>query len=115
MSNKRQEDISGYPKLGQMFHWVDRPGNATKLVRILIGLCIVVFLLNFTYSGKGHYSAENIPGFYAAYGFIAFTFIIFAAKALRTLIKRPENYYGKKVVDAEEYPDAELEKIDHVD
>jgi len=39
-----------------------------------------------------------------------FTALILVAKALRLLIKRPENYYGDKAVDGEEYPTDQLEQ-----
>ena len=32
------------------------------------------------------------------------------AKALRFIIKRPENYYGDKSVDSEDYPADQLEQ-----
>ena len=104
-----------YPALGRWMMWVEKPGSLKKIIRALIAVCVLCILLNFTYSGKGHYSAESIPGFYALYGFVAFTFIIFVAKFLRTIIMRPEDYYGKKAIDTEEWPEAELERKDHVD
>jgi len=48
------------------------------------------------------------------YGFIGFTGLILAAKTLRILIQRPENYYKEKAVDSEEYPEDQLERDDHV-
>jgi hypothetical protein len=37
------------------------------------------------------------------------------AKGLRVLIKRPEDYYGNKAVDTEEYPEDQLDKREHTD
>ena len=48
-------------------------------------------------------------GFYGIYGFIMFTVIIFASKALRLLAMRSEKFYGSKAVDSEEYPNEELD------
>ena len=42
-----------------------------------------------------------------------FTALILAAKTLRIFIKRPENYYSKAAVDSEDYPAAQLEKVDN--
>ena len=110
---KINDDPRDYPALGRWMTWVDRPGSAKKLIWLLAIFCGATILANLTYSNKGHYSAENILGFYAVYGFVAFSFIIFAAKALRELIKRPEDYYGKRAIDREEYPEDQLERKDH--
>jgi hypothetical protein len=42
-----------------------------------------------------------------------FTALILAAKTLRIFIKRPENYYGDKAIDIEDYPADQLEKVDN--
>jgi hypothetical protein len=39
-----------------------------------------------------------------------FTVLIFVAKFLRLIIKRPENYYGDKAIDQEDYPASQLEQ-----
>ena len=38
-----------------------------------------------------------------------------AAKMLRVLIKRPEDYYAPNAIDTEEYPEEELQKQEHGD
>ena len=82
-------------------------------VGALVVLCGVLFVADFTYHKHGHFAVENVPGFYAICGFIMFTALILAAKTLRIFTKRPENYYGKAAVDSEDYPAAQLEKVDH--
>jgi hypothetical protein len=39
-----------------------------------------------------------------------FTALILVAKILRLIIKRPENYYGDKSIDQENYPANQLEQ-----
>jgi len=39
-----------------------------------------------------------------------FTALILVAKVLILLIKRPENYYGSKAIDNEDYPTDQLEQ-----
>lgn len=93
--------------------WVDKPGSAMKIVWALAVACLLLFLADFTYEKHGHFDVENLPGFFAGYGFIMFTGLILAAKGLRVLIKRREDFYGDKAVDREDYPEAELGKVDH--
>ncbi len=113
MAKKPKENPEDFPFLGRMFMWVEKPGSVKILTNSLIAFCVIAVLANFTFSKKGHFGVESVPGFYALYGFVAFTFIIFVAKALRTVIMRDESYYGEKAIDTEEYPPEELEKINH--
>jgi hypothetical protein len=41
----------------------------------------------------GEFAWEDVPEFYAAYGFVSCVLLIFIAKILRRWIKRDENYY----------------------
>lgn len=112
MSNHKETPDS-YPALGRMLLWVDKPGSATKIFWALAVVCGLLFLVDFTYEKHGHFDVENLPGFFGIYGFVMFTGLILAAKGLRTLIKRDEDFYGDKAVDREEYPEAGLGKVDH--
>ena len=108
-----KDDPSKFPSLGRALLWVDRPGSANKLFWGLAILCGLLFLADFTYHKHGHFEVENLPGFYGIYGFVMFTGLILAAKALRVLIKRPEDFYGDKAVDSEDYPEDQLERIEN--
>ena len=109
-TNDTPED---YPALGRALTWVDRPGSANKIFWALAVVCALLFLADFTYDKYGHFDVEKIPGFYGAFGFVMFTCLILLAKGLRVLIKRPEDYYGSKAIDQEEYPEDQLERVDH--
>ena len=113
MTDTSKDDPKTYPALGRALMWVDRPGNPTKIFYALIVLCIFLFLLDFTYTKHEKVAIADLPGFYGIFGFVMFTALILAAKALRTIIKRPEDFYGDKAVDTEEYPEDQLEKVDH--
>lgn len=106
-------DPSKLPAIGRALLWVDKPGSANKIFWALAAICVGLVLYGFTYEAHGHFDMENISGFYGLFGFVAFSIVIFGAKALRVLIKRPEDYYGDHAVDAEDYPRAGLEKRDH--
>ncbi len=115
MAHKPKDDPATYPALGRMMTWVDKKGSDKKIVWALVIACLIVFLLDFTYEKHGHFQAEYIYGFYAFYGFVMFTGLIFVAKALRYFIKRPEDYYGDKAIDTEEYPADQLDIREHTD
>ena len=110
MDLNRSNETSKFSPLGKTLSWFTKTKNANKLFLGLALLCFALFLVDFTYQKHGHFHIEEIPGFYGAYGFFMFTALILVAKALRLLIKRPENYYGDKAVDGEEYPTDQLEQ-----
>ncbi len=113
MAQEHHTDPDKLPTLGRLLLWVDRPGSANKLFWGLGGACVLLFLLDFTYSKHPHFEMEKIPGAYGIYGFVCFTFIVLAAKAWREVIKRPEDYYGDKAIDREDYPEDQIDKVNH--
>ena len=111
--SKQNDNPANYPLLGRMMLWVDKPGSANKIFWGLTVACVLLFLADFTYEKHGHFQIEDIPGFYGIFGFVMFTALILAAKGLRILIKRPEDYYGDKAVDVEDYPEDQLDRVEH--
>ena len=67
--------------------WLDDPANIDRLVYGLGALSAVFVLLDLM---TGH---ERLFGFYAWFGFIACVGLVLAAKVLRMLLMRPEDYY----------------------
>jgi len=43
----------------------------------------------------GPFAIEYIWGFYALYGFVGCVFLVLAAKLMRVILMRPEDYYDK--------------------
>jgi hypothetical protein len=112
----KNEDVSGFSALGLLYSWVDRPGSVNKLTAVLAVLCLLSVVADFTYEKYGHFAEESTIGFYAIYGFISFTLLIFVARGLRVLMMRPENFYGDKAVDAEtQYPADQIDMKGHDD
>ena len=84
--------------------WIARPENTDK---VFYGLCIIATLLVLTDLGyilyersmgndghlKGHFGFEDITGFHAAYGFMAFVVVVLSGTKLRTYLMRPLDYY----------------------
>ena len=76
-------------------YWLDRPENVRKLYLGLwvFGLAWVIPDL-FLHKHEDVEFAATI-GFYAAYGFVACVALVLAAKGLRRLLMRPEDYYDR--------------------
>ena len=110
MNLKKPEDMNNHSSLGVKLSWFTTPKNSNKIFLGLALFCLILFLADFGYHKYGHFFIEEIPGFYGAYGFVMFTVLIFVAKFLRLIIKRPENYYGEKAIDQEDYPASQLEQ-----
>ena len=110
MDLNKPDNPNEFSWLGKKLFWFTKTKHANKIFLGLALLCFVLFLADFTYNKHGHFHIEEIPGFYGAYGFFMFTALILVAKALRLLIKRPENYYGDKAIDGEDYPADQLEQ-----
>jgi hypothetical protein len=82
-------------------HWLDEPRNVTRIVyglTVLSGLALVADLF---YVKHPHFGVESWPGFYAMYGFIGSVALVLAAKQLRRLLRRSENYYERRDRDAD--------------
>jgi hypothetical protein len=75
--------------------WADKPGNKKRIRWTLYVICAVLVVADFF--AHRHISAaiEQVPAFYALYGFVALVGVVLAAKALRLFVKRDEEYYDQ--------------------
>ena len=79
--------------------WLARPGSVDVLFRLLLAACAVLLLadvldlLGIGYHKHVHYSVENVAGFYAIFGFAAYSFIVGAGWIWRRIVMRDEDYY----------------------
>ena len=79
--------------------WLDKPGSTNVLYRILLAsfaillLADVLDMLGIGYHKHAHYSIENVGGFYAVFGFAAYSFIVGAGWIWRRIVRRDEDYY----------------------
>jgi len=117
MKRDSHNDIpdSSLSPLAQRFLWVESPAAVRRAVLILAALCALLFVADFIIHRHSYAPYEHVPGFYALTGFLAFSFVIFTATALRWIIRRNETYYAPHAVDAESYPDEGLERKQHLD
>ena len=74
-------------------HWLDRPVNVNRIIYGLFTACVLFGLLDIVLPRKSAFAFESWPGFYAWFGFAACVGLVMAAKLLRHLLMRPEDYY----------------------
>ena len=75
-----------------------RPGIAAPdrvrfLVRVMAVACAMLFLADALYQKHGHFPAEYLFGFYGLVGFTVCVALVLAAKWMRTVVMRKEDYY----------------------
>ncbi|TWU37807.1 hypothetical protein Q31b_45960 [Novipirellula aureliae] len=77
--------------------WFERPSNINKMVIALVVVCVLLVLADFFYTNPHpHFPAwENVIGFQAWFGFIAFVVVVFLGRLLRIFVSRPEDYYDR--------------------
>ena len=72
-----------------------------RMVILLVYLsCIGLFVADFMIHKHPHFHLENLPGFYAVFGFVAFIAIVWGGVQLRKLVSRDEDYYDRETNDA---------------
>ena len=58
-------------------------------------ICFLLVIADFIFHRHIGLEWENIPAFYAIYGFIACVVLVVIAKEIRKLVMRKENYYDE--------------------
>lgn len=77
--------------------WLER--NVNLVIVGLIVACIGTLIAQWAYHPlfddhhPPHFDEENIFGFQAIFGFVAFVTVVFLGRGLRLIIKREEDYY----------------------
>ena len=74
-------------------NYFDKPGNVKRLWRIFVGCLILLVLADVVIERHDGYFWENVPAFFAIYGFVACTLIVLIAKTFRRFLRRGEDYY----------------------
>lgn len=75
--------------------WLDDPRNVDKIFYWLCGACALAFMADFLFEKHGYFSWEHWTGFHGVYGFISCVGLVLAAKQMRRLVKRSEDYYDR--------------------
>jgi hypothetical protein len=74
-------------------YWLDDPRNVTRIYWSVFVVCGLLFVADAFYRKHPHFEAESWFGFYGIFGFVACVGLVLAAKVLRLILKRPEDYY----------------------
>ena len=116
MAKTRKDDPEKFPWLGRKLLWLEKPGSVAKVIAALVLLCATSALADLFYTKHGHFAEEETFGFFAIFGFVMFTLLVLAARGLRVLVGKPDDYYGDKAVDHEaSYPADQIEVRDYDD
>ena len=74
-------------------YWLDEPGNVRKIRWALYVICALLVSMDLFYHEHAHYAVEKWFGFHGFYGFVACVLLVLAAKGLRVILARREDYY----------------------
>jgi len=73
----------------------DKPENISKMLKVFYVICALLVVADFLVHRHIYHSWENIPAFYAIYGFVGCSILVFVAKWMRTFLMRDEDYYDE--------------------
>ena len=76
-------------------YWLDNPRNIDRIVWTIYGICLALLLVDFFVPKHGPFAVEHWFGFYGIYGFVACVGLVLAAKEMRRIVMRPEDYYDR--------------------
>lgn len=74
-------------------HFFDKKENVNRLLRGFYAVCGLLFVLDFIFHRHATREWEQMPGFYAIFGFMAFVMMVQVAKLMRKLLMRRKDYY----------------------
>ena len=76
-------------------HWLDDPRHVNWIVYALYGVCGLLVLVDLLYPKDAHFDFEHRFGFFGLFGLVACVGLVLAAKLLRIVLKRGEDYYDE--------------------
>ena len=76
-------------------YWLDNPRNVDRIVWALYGACVGLLAIDWFVPKHGPFAIEHLFGFYGIYGFAACFGLVLAAKEMRRIVMRPEDYYDE--------------------
>ena len=74
-------------------YWLDRSENVTKLFHAVWGVGIALLVVEVFLHKHEEFGFAGWFGFFAWFGFVACVTLVLTAKALRRILRRPEDYY----------------------
>ena len=83
------------PPAGEAPRWLDDKANVRRVIVALCVVCAGLFVADALYVKHPHFAVEYWFGFYALYGFVMCVALVLAARGLRVLLMRSEDYYDR--------------------
>ncbi len=75
----------------------DKLKNIRIIMYSFYALCIILVALEFIVHRHIYLSFDEIPAFYAIYGFVACVVLVVIAKLMRHVVMRNEHYYDERL------------------
>lgn len=69
------------------------PSPRRRVFWVFLGIAVAVLAIDLVHHRHTELPIEELPGFYGFYGFVACVSLVLVARALRTVLMRPEDYY----------------------
>jgi hypothetical protein len=117
MSEKHTPSGSSTPNTPKQKKYLfDNPMYVKLVIRALLVLCAVTVLLDAVIHRHHDHPWEAMFAFYPVYGFVSCVLLVLAAKQLRKVVMRAEDYYDEYPIAAPDGgPDilTGVEEIDH--
>lgn len=90
---KKQTSKSSSVTQEEKQYWLDDLRNVNKIVYALYAVCGLLLVIDPLIHKHGPFAIEHWFGFYGIYGFVACVALVLAAKELRRILMRSEDYY----------------------
>ncbi len=91
----RSHDAATASARGEKKYWLDDPRNVRKIYGGLWIVCGLLVTADLLYEKHIEFPIERIRGFFAFYGFVSCVLLVLAAKQLRKIVGRGEDYYDR--------------------
>ena len=79
--------------MNEPLRFLDRPANLRRVRRVFYALCAALIGLEVLVHRHAEHAWEGAFAFYAVYGFVACVALVLAAKQMRRVLMRREDYY----------------------
>lgn len=76
-------------------HFFDKKENITLVLRVFYALCVLLVAADFVIHRHTYHDWEELPAFYAIFGFVACVILVLVATQMRRALMRSEDYYEK--------------------
>lgn len=76
--------------------WLDRRENVAGIYRGLWAACALLLALEPLVHKHGDFAVEEWFGFHGWFGFLACAGLVLAARVMRAILSRPEDYYDRR-------------------